>query len=141
MIPSVAAIDSTQARICQAVCPPVLASAQTAPVVAIQENTRLSPMPISKIRISPSPIDFSSTRRNGGENIWVSALMAASNIGSSAQPGRGMSAQSMGQVHQFDGAATDMSSAGAVSSSASVWSGTAGIGSCVSGRWAQAMRR
>ena len=32
----------------------------------------------------PSPIDLSSTRRNGGENIWTSALMAASNIESSA---------------------------------------------------------
>ena len=84
MMPSVAAIDSTQARICQAVCAPTLASAQAAPLVAIQENTRLRPMPISTIRIRPSPIDFSSTRRNGGENIWVSALMAASNMGFSA---------------------------------------------------------
>ena len=83
-MPSVAAIDSTQARICQAVCPPAVASAQVAPVVAIQENTRFSPMPISTIRMRPSPIDLSSTRRNGGENIWTSALMAASNIESSA---------------------------------------------------------
>ena len=84
MMPSVAAIDSTQARICQSVWAPVEASAQAAPLVAIQENTRLSPTPISTIRIRPRPIDLSSTRRNGGENIWVSALMAASNIDSSA---------------------------------------------------------
>ena len=43
MMPSVAAIDSTQARICQAVWPPAPASAQAAPLAAIQENTRLQP--------------------------------------------------------------------------------------------------
>jgi hypothetical protein len=69
----------------------MLASAQTAPPSAIHENRRLSPMPTRTIISSASPIDLSSTRRNGGENIWVSALMAASNIGSSTQFRRGMS--------------------------------------------------
>ena len=38
-------------------------------------------MPIRTIMSSARPIDLNNTRRNGGENIWVSALMAASNIG------------------------------------------------------------
>ena len=37
-------------------------------------------MPSSTTSASASPTDFSSTVRNGGENIWDSALMAASSI-------------------------------------------------------------
>ena len=38
-------------------------------------------MPMSTISTSASPADFSRIARNGGENIWESALMAASSIG------------------------------------------------------------
>ena len=82
MMPSPAAIDSIQARIVSGMCAlvPSTLSAQFSPVSANQTRTRCRPKPISAISTSASPTDFSSTARNGGENIWVSALTAASSI-------------------------------------------------------------
>src|SRR3954471_20551132 len=54
--------------------------AQASPSAAAQIRARYRPNPISTISRRASPIDFSSTVRNGGENIWDKALTAASSI-------------------------------------------------------------
>ena len=47
---------------------------------ASQASTRCSPMPSMISSRIASPIDFSSTVRNGGVNIWPRALKASSNM-------------------------------------------------------------
>ena len=83
MMPRPAATAMIQARTASGACAlaPRMLSAQSAPTVASQASARCRPTPMSTIRTSASPADFNSTARNGGENIWESALMAASSIG------------------------------------------------------------
>ena len=59
---------------------PVVTSAQPAPVVASQENTRCRLIPIRTISSSARPTAFSKIRRNGGVPIWAMAFTSASNI-------------------------------------------------------------
>ena len=54
--------------------------AQFAPAVASQTRSQSSAIANSTISPSAKPADFNSTQRNGGENIWTSALTAASII-------------------------------------------------------------
>ena len=87
MTPSPAITEMIQARIESGmlVVTPNASCAQISPMAASQIRTRYNPNPISTISSKASPIAFSSTVRNCGENIWDKALPAASSMGTSAR--------------------------------------------------------
>ena len=85
MTPSAAAIESTQDSTDSGVVVvrPSVVWSQAWPLSVNQTSTRCRPMAATTISSSAIAADFSSILRNGGENIWASALTAASSMGAS----------------------------------------------------------
>ena len=81
-MPSAAATESTQDSTVSGVVVvrPSVVCSQTWPPSVNQTSTRCRPIAATTISSSAMPTDFSRILRNGGENIWVSALNAASSM-------------------------------------------------------------
>ena len=82
MTPSAAATESTQDSTVSGVVVvrPNVVCSQTWPLSVNQTSARCRPIAATTIRSSAMPADFSRILRNGGENIWASALNAASSM-------------------------------------------------------------